>query len=133
MSYKYLKNKNFWTTLPKNNQSNAWSQILKCRNSGKSLIQRKFKSGNETSLWFDPWFQNDSFINMVGWDNLVICGGANANVDVIINNNQWQPDLHPITHPHKDIIIDIPLYSNAKCDYWEWLASSKGKFSFKKT
>ncbi len=74
---------------------------------GKSLIQRNFKAGHETSLWFDPWFQNDSFINKVGWNTLTICGEANASVNIIIKNSHWQPQLHPITNPHKNSIINI--------------------------
>lgn len=65
MSAKYRKNNNFWTTLPKGNHSNVWKQILKCRDIGKTFLERKSKLGEETSLWFDPWFNSDSFINKV--------------------------------------------------------------------
>jgi hypothetical protein len=133
MRSKYLKHNNFWSTVYNSNQSNTWKHILNSRDIGKLLIERKFKNGKETSLWFDPWFKNETFINRVGWNSLVICGGSNNKVSDIIINNQWQPHIHPITNPHKDEICKIQIDAFAENDYWEWKANSRGKFSFKAT
>lgn len=58
--------------MSKSNQSNAWKQNLNFRNMGKQFIKRHFKNGRETNLWFDTWYNHQSFINTVGWNNLII-------------------------------------------------------------
>jgi exonuclease III len=118
MQNKYVNKGNFWNLLPKNNQSNTWKHILKCRDIGRSLLDRNFKDGKETNLWFDPWFKNNSFVNKIGWNNLVIFGEPNLTVSSIILNNHWHPHLHPITNPHKEEICKLHIDVNAESDYW---------------
>lgn len=56
----------------------------KQREKGKTLLERKFKDGNMTSLWFDPWIFGKSLIDLLGWNNMYLLGNATEKVQSII-------------------------------------------------
>lgn len=133
MKAKYLKNKNFWTTGIENHHSFVWKNILKSRDTGIKLLERKFKNGDQTDLWFDPWIFGKSLISLVGWTNLYSFGEVSGKVNVIIQNGRWNATAHPATSIFRYAIQNISIDTNLQNDKWEWKLSSKGNFSFKKT
>lgn len=78
MKARYVENKNLWNVPLENHYLNPWKSILKCREIGVNLIERKFKEGKKTSLWFDPWINGKSLINLLGWSNFYHFGGGNT-------------------------------------------------------
>jgi len=113
--------------------SQSWKNILKCREVGINLLNRNIRDGCHTSLWFDPWIKGKSLINLLGWNNLLYFGIANAKVSSIIQNNQWNTSLQPAAHILKNVIEDIAIDLSLDNDNWSWKLSNKDGFSFKNT
>jgi hypothetical protein len=113
--------------------THTWKSILNSRNKGINLLDRKFKDGKKTSLWFDPWINGKSLISLLGWTNLIYFGGANLKVDSIIENHKWNPNNHPAASIFKNAIEKIEIDPNSATDCWKWKLSKREKFSFKAT
>lgn len=50
MKARYVENKNLWNVPLENHYLNPWKSILKCREIGVNLIERKFKEGKKNQL-----------------------------------------------------------------------------------
>jgi len=72
-------------------------------------------------------------ISLVSWNNLVIIGKANANVDNIINNNTWLFHLHHVAAIFNSPLSRIDIDKNLEKDYWMWKLASKIKLFLKQT
>lgn len=114
-----------------NHFSYAWKNSLKCREISTKLLERKFKSENQTSLWFDSWNNGKSMINLLGCSNLYQFGGASTKVQSIIQNSTWNTQSQPAASIFNSTINKIEISSSLDEDIWIWKLSSKGKFSFK--
>lgn len=79
----------------------------------------------------DPWINNKSLVDLMGWNNLNIFGGTDKKVSLIINNNDWKPENHEATHIFKTSISSLEIDNNIDKDSWSWNLAIKGKFSFK--
>lgn len=84
-------------------------------------------------MWFDPWVNNQSLINLFGWNNLYVFGGANKKVSSIIENYKCKTKNHHAAYIFKSAICKIEIDKSLKENNWFWKLSYKGKFSFKNT
>lgn len=125
------KKKKNWSMPIKSHYSYVWKNILNCREIGAKLIERKFKDGKCTSLWFDPWINGNSLINLLGWNNLYYFGKVNASVDNIIQYSTWNTQAFPATTIFNSSINKIEIDPNTDEDAWCWKLSLKGKFLLK--
>lgn len=46
-----------------------------------------------TDLWFDPWINHKSLVDLLGWDRIYLTNTANRKVNIIIRDNQFQPQV----------------------------------------
>lgn len=66
MTNKYLYDQKFRVT-KSNNFFCIMKSILIARDAAVNLMQRIIINGNSTSLWFDPWLNYKSTVDILGW------------------------------------------------------------------
>lgn len=109
-----------------NHHSNTWKNISKCRETGIKIIERKFKDGKQTNLWFDPWINGKSLVNPVDQNNLYQYGGENAKVESIIQNFTWNKNMQQSVSIFKLAIGKIEIDPSLHKDIWFQKSVVKG-------
>lgn len=80
MRIKYLHNQKFMVMVANNNFSCTIKYILRARDLATKLMHGVIVNGATTSLWFNPWLNHKSMVDVLGWHRLNLCSNANSNV-----------------------------------------------------
>lgn len=113
-----------------NNSSYTWKFLLKSRNLSQG-IERKLAKGHDTSLWFKPWLNGESLINILEWQQLTYSGGTTKEVAALISNSEWS--LYNLSLPSGicNQITNIHIYNNLSTDFCSWKPNHNGEFSLR--
>lgn len=55
-----------------NNYSCTMKNILRARDKAVLLMQRTIVNGSSTSLWYDPWINHMSLVDLLGWNKVML-------------------------------------------------------------
>lgn len=101
--------------------------ILRCRQHATTIFNRVITDGMNTSLWFNPWINHKSLVDILGWHR-VLMFNTDKLVSQIALHNQFNPDLLLETKEIKHYITSIPINIHQAADYWE--VNGKANFNF---
>lgn len=129
MRERYCNNKNFWTLDSDNNSSGTWKNILKYRDKGLEHMNKGIANGLNTSLWFDPWVNSKTLVDLLGWDSLHLNGGINHKVSIIIQDGNFNLNNMHFLKQIESNISGVNILNNLQQDQWLWNNKING-FSF---
>lgn len=131
MQNKYCKSANFQTVTMDNNASYTWKTLLRARKWCKGYIDRKIINGDITYIWFDPWLNGSSLIDMFGWNSMVVNSGCNKQVSKLISGNVRKPHLQQISTQIHTAVHKLIIHNHIEHDFWFWIPNKLGHFSMK--
>ena len=129
----YTVQHDFFTYKSRQEDSNVWKSIMKC----KELIRQGMiwivGDGKMISYWFDNWFENKCLSDLLNLDPDEIIN-PDMKVCEFIQNQQWNVSKLDQYISRGDIIqkiIGVPLPITAISDSYCWGLSASGKFTAK--
>lgn len=84
-----------------NNYSCIMKNILQSRDAANTVMQRIIVDGNSTSMWYDPWINHKSMVDLLGWHRINICSDATLMVNSILEEGSLHPQLSSSTREFK--------------------------------
>lgn len=74
--------------------------MMRCRKHAANIFTRVIIDDANKSLWFDPWINHKSLVDILGWHRLAMFD-TNKRVSHIIHNNKFCLDMLPETRKAK--------------------------------
>lgn len=83
--------------------------MIREKNNASKLFSRVIEDGATTSLWFDPWINNKTLVDLLGWHRVAMFTSTNYRVSSVIANNSFIPDKHAETREVQQFIQQVPI------------------------
>lgn len=80
-------------------------------------------------MLFDPWLNQKSMVDLLGWRRIYLCQGANGTISNIIERNSLKYKKLSLTRELFHIITQIYLDRDYSTDYWKIADLTNFKFS----
>lgn len=87
-----------------NNFLGTFKSILRQCNVATNIMNRVIVNGEHTDLWFDPWINHKSLVDLIGWNRVSLSNSVNNKVSLIKSYVQLQ--LQPLLET-RDVSLEI--------------------------
>lgn len=75
-------------------------------------MSRLIATGEHTDLWYDPWINHKSLVDLFGWNRVSLSATANSKVSYIIQDRQLQPQIFPETKEATSQIMQVKVLTD---------------------
>ena len=132
-----LKGRNFWVIPVPTDCSWIWRKVLGLRGLAKRFVKFQLGNGMNTSLWFDPWWRNESLALSFA-DPIIRAAGSsiNASVYTLISFGEWRLPRGNLQHHHANLALaawlrdfDYPSFDLEKGDMITWEGTKSSQVS----
>lgn len=80
MKTQYLPMTNFCVLPVNNNFSGTMKSILRQLDLAANIMSRIIVNGDHIDLWYDPWINHKSLVDLIGWNSVSISNTDNSKV-----------------------------------------------------
>ncbi|XP_063935557.1 uncharacterized protein LOC135147075 [Daucus carota subsp. sativus] len=132
-----LKGRNIWVIPVPTDCSWIWRKVLGLRGLAKRFVKFQLGNGMNTSLWFDPWWRNESLALSFA-DPIIRAAGSsiNASVYTLISFGEWRLPRGNLQHHHANLALaawlrdfDYPSFDLEKGDMITWEGTKSSQVS----